>query len=485
MNVILLNTGPASSKFSLFRTLGAYKIAHAVRQEGYTCQVIDFVGFMTEEQLLKCVLKFVSKKTEILGLSTTFMTDNKVMPEHIVNVINQVTTLYPKLKIVFGGYHGYVAIDSGKLQTSSCALITEYGEDTFVELLNFYLDRGQEPTFKLYFKNGNAYPVYNSPITVKYNIEKDDHLFTDQDCILPNETLPIEISRGCIFKCKFCNHLLLGRKKLDYLRDMELIKNELLDNYQRWGTTNYFVICDTFNDTEYKMQLWHKMVMSLPFKINYTVYLRADLLHRYPDVPHMLQETGLLAAYHGIESLGPGSQIVGKGWSQKSAREYIPHLYHDIWKKEIYQTCSFIVGLPGDTRETWIETMDWFESNDLHHLAPHVLGLWKTATKDKNTSEFELNYKQYGYRFPNNKINTLWQNDYWNAYEAFNFLRSHESRIKDISARFGSWVILLLLQYGFDKTEFTKERQKLITKDQLTIAGDSQLEMYIQKLLTN
>jgi radical SAM superfamily enzyme YgiQ (UPF0313 family) len=485
MNVILLNTGPAASKFSLFRTLGAYKIAHAVRQQRYSCQVIDFVGFMTEEVLLRCVLKFITNETEILGLSTTFMADNKVMPEHIINVINYLTNEYPNLKIVFGGYHGYVAIDSGKLQTSSCAIIIEYGEDTFVELLNFYRGNGTEPTFKLYFKSGNAYPVYSGPTVAKYNIETDNHLFTDQDCILPNETLPIEISRGCIFKCKFCNHLMLGRKKLDYLRDMELIKDELIHNYEKWGTTNYFVICDTFNDTEYKMQLWHKMVTSLPFKINYTAYLRADLLHRYPDVPHMLQESGLLAAYHGIESLGPGSQVVGKGWSQKSAREYIPELYHNIWNKEIYQTCSFIVGLPGDTRETWIETMDWFEANDLHHLAPHVLGLWKAPSKDKNRSEFEMNSAKYGYRFPNKDIASFWQNDYWNAHEAYNFLTACQPRIKNISARFGSWVILLLLQYGLNKNEFSKQHQKLITKEFLENAGELHLEMYVNKLLTN
>jgi glycosyltransferase involved in cell wall biosynthesis len=94
------------------------------------------------------------------------------------------------------------------------------------------------------------------------------------------------------------------------------------------------------------MKEWHKMVTSLPFKINYTAYLRADLLDRYEDVPYMLAESGLLTAFHGIESLGEkASTVIGKGWSGKKARDYIPKLYHDIWDNKVYQTLSFIIGL--------------------------------------------------------------------------------------------------------------------------------------------
>ena len=485
MDVVLFNCGPKAYSWSLFRTLGAYKIAQAIRQEGYNCQVIDFINFMTEEELLKCTLNFVNEETEVLAISTTFLIlPGKLLPRHVINVINYVTDMYPKLKLVFGGYESRSPIETAKLHKTSYACITEYGEDTFVELLNYYKNNGPQPVFELYFKNENTYRIYKGPRNPKYNIETDNHLFTEQDCILPNETLPIEISRGCIFKCKFCNHLLLGRGKLDYLRDMALIRDELINNYEKWGVTNYYLVCDTFNDTEYKMQLWHKMISALPFKINYTAYLRADLLDRYPDVPYILQETCLLTAFHGLESLSvKASTAIGKGWSGKKAKEYIPRLYHDIWKKEIYQTCSFIIGLPGDTKESWRDVTVWFEENDLHHLAPHVLGLEK-STLNKNQSEFERNYEEYGYTFPDANNTQLWQNDYWNFKDAKEFLHLDEGRIRRISAKFGSWYIMLLLQFGFDKTKFSKEDQKLIDNSQLAIMGNSILNTYINKLLT-
>jgi hypothetical protein len=43
---------------------------------------------------------------------------------------------------------------------------------------------------------------------------------------------------------------------------------------------------------------------------------------------------------------------------------------------------------------------------------------------------------------------------------------------------------MLLLQFGFDKTKFSKEDQKLIDNNQLAIMGNSILNTYINKLLT-
>jgi hypothetical protein len=482
MDAVILNSGPVySKKWFLFRSLGAYKIARAIRNEKYSCQVIDFINFMSEAQLIECLLKFVKPETKMLGISTTFLTlDHKLLP-HVVNAINYVTDQFPDLKLVFGGSQSKQPAEVNNINKKGYACVMGYGEDIIVELLDFYSGKGQEPIWELYIKPHGTYRVYTSARLEKFNIETDNHLFTEQDCILPNETLPIEISRGCIFKCKFCNHLLLGRGKLDYLRDMELVKNELIHNYERWGTTNYYVICDTFNDTEYKMKLWYNLVSQLPFKIQYVCYLRADLLERFPDVPHMLSESGLISCFHGIESLGPGSQVVGKGWSQKKAREYIPELYHNIWDKKVYQTLGIIIGLPGDTRETFIDTLDWFEQNDLYCLDAHPLHLWKTAV-NKNKSEFERDYEKYGYSFPDDNRPTFWKNDYWDQGQAIQLLRNNYHRIRKVSASLGSWFVMVPLQYGYKKEQLSKENESLLFDNKLTSIANDYLENYISKL---
>jgi radical SAM superfamily enzyme YgiQ (UPF0313 family) len=47
--------------------------------------------------------------------------------------------------------------------------------------------------------------------------------------VLHGETLPIELARGCIFKCKFCSYPLLGKKKGTYLRDFSQVKDEMIE----------------------------------------------------------------------------------------------------------------------------------------------------------------------------------------------------------------------------------------------------------------
>lgn len=484
MDVVLLTSGPRNNPYSMYRTLGAYKIAQSLRQNNYNCQVIDFVNFMTEQEFMKCCSKFINSDTKVLAISTTFLMYGELLalPLHIVNAINYFSSLYPNLKILFGGCYSRIVTEKNNINAQYDCVI-EYGEDIVVDLLNFYTGRGPQPIFEFLIKPWATYKVYKTPLVKKYNIEEDNFTFNKDDCIVPGETLPIEISRGCIFKCKFCNHLLVGRGKLDYLRSMELIKNELEHNYNNWGITNYFIICDTFNDTEYKMKAWHKMIMSLPFKIKYTSYIRADLLDRFPDTAHILLDTGLTSVYHGIETLNPQSAIaIGKGWSGKRAREYIPELYHNIWNKKIAQTVSFIVGLPNDRREDFFEILDWFEENDLYNLDTHSLGLYKIS--NRHQSEFEINYEKYGYKFLDDSKPKNWSNDYWDWETVSKFVNDQQGRIYKTSSCYGSWEVMLFLQYGFTIDQFSKENQKSIESWQIVERKKEHLEKYINLLLS-
>lgn len=493
MDVILLNSGPADpGRVSPYRTLGAYKIAHYTRAAGYDTQVIDHIMFLSESQLRACLLKYMTTSTLAIGISTTFMRDpdrpghERVLPPHLITVLNEITDQFPDVKLIFGGYGTALMTNASKNEyiRRPYAIIQQYGEDTFVDVLNHLRGTGTEPPWIIANVTRNSpYTTikhYTGPVTVRFNIETDAFKFVKHDAIMPNETLPIEISRGCIFKCKFCNHLLLGRGKLDYLRDFDLIRQELMHNYENWGTTNYFVICDTFNDTEYKMQAWHKMVMSLPFKINWTSYLRADLLHRFPDVPYMLAETGLFSCYHGIETLGEqASQVIGKGWSGKSAREYLPKLYHEIWNKQVFQTLSFIVGLPGDTADSIVDTAQWFNSNDLYNMSWHPLGL--SSTKVANASEFERNAAQYGYTFTSRHE---WKNELWTSQTAFKFATEHLAQLTDpFNAKHGSWKIMQLRQMGYTHNDFLKENNRFWNLQDQLIRGQAFIDQYVARLL--
>ena len=482
--IVLLTSGPSTGGVALYRTIGAYKIAHQCRKNGYTVQVIDHINFFTQEELTKLLEKFVDNDTLVLGLSTTFALEwpYRDMPPALINSINEIKSKFPNLKLIYGGY-GLACVDNPTTPVPY-GVIKEYGEDTFIDLLNFFTGKGSEPRYSLMFnREGDPVRSYQSSRD-RFDIVNDDFKWHPDDGILKGEALPIEISRGCIFKCKFCNHLLLGRGKLDYLRDIELVREEMLYNYENWGTTRYYIICDTFNDTEVKMQAWHRMVTSLPFKIEYTGYIRADLLHRFPDVPYMLKETGLLSCFHGIESLGPGSQAVGKGWSQASGREFLPELYHNIWKKEVHQTLAFIIGLPGDNRTIAMSWVDWFAKNDMYNMTPHMLGLHNPSSgSGVHLSEFDRNATKYGYTFPY-RHNDQWTHPDWGTKrETLKFFNEEFlPAVAPHNARHGSWHILQLIQLGVPKWKFEKQHKNSWNRNEVEDAIQVRVGEYLQFL---
>jgi radical SAM superfamily enzyme YgiQ (UPF0313 family) len=209
--------------------------------------------------------------------------------------------------------------------------------------------------------------------------------FAKNDFILPNEALPLELSRGCIFKCKFCQYPNIGKDKDDFNKSMDSIRESLIYNYENYGTTHYYLSDDTLNSHRERTIAFHKMSKTLPFKLQYIGYVRMDLLDIWPEQLEILPDSGLISCHFGIESLDPEScKIVGKGWGAKNHREWILKL-KDIWKDKVTMRCSLIAGLGKDTEQEWEEQQNWLESAGVEDpfFAPLYLD------KNLGLSEFE------------------------------------------------------------------------------------------------
>jgi radical SAM superfamily enzyme YgiQ (UPF0313 family) len=468
LDVIFWNSDPHDWNY-FTRYIGPYKLGHWLRKHGYSAQVIDFIVHMTEEQLYTYTKKFITSETTIIGVSATFMAfkmhvwpdgTKASFPKHIIDVGLRIKREYPNIKFVIGGY-GADHLYMGGIPHATIMSYTSACEDIFLEYLDHYKKGTQLPLGKLHtsyyglnsIKNPKFRMMYDTARNPKYNIEHDDFKWHESDVVLKNEPLPLDISRGCIFACRFCQYPHLGKGKLDYIRGMEYIKEEMLDNYAKFGTTNYMILDDTFNDTEIKLRAFNDMVQSLPFKITYSAYLRADLIDRFPDTAYLLRDSGLFGAFHGLESLHPyASNLVGKAWSGKRAREYIPKLYHDLWESKIPMTLSFIVGLPKETEQDLWNTQRWVEDNDLYTVVFHKLGLF--GNNNKNTkytiqSEFDKNASKYGFTFDENNS---WSNETWVENRAMEVTQKIFAHNKTTNYRkISIWNLGTMLSLGYSK----------------------------------
>jgi len=477
------------------RSIGAYQLAHFLREHGYTVQVIDFTDHFTTEELVVLSEKFITENTLAIGISTTFYnstegTNKKYItndrnkfdlldiPSNILETVNAVKKNYPSIKVLAGG------AKSEPAQQISCidTVIHGYAEDKVLDYLNslpnnkkqvkqnsFLIKPVKESTTPLVIKD--------DPLVKNFSIETSKHRFIEQDLVLPGETLPLEISRGCIFKCLFCAFPLNGKSKLDYIRDTEQIKDELSYNYENYGTTNYFLSDDTLNDSTYKIEQLHKAITSLPFKIKFTTYLRLDLLYAHQEQVDMLYEMGLASPYFGIESLNQKSaSSIGKGMNVNRAKDFLLELHHNRWKEQIPITCSFIVGLPHETKETVRNTYQWIKDSPLNALFFPL----SINTNSFYKSEFNTDYKKFGYKME--ELTGYWENEHFNYNEAIAISDEFNNELMFKNDYPSSWFLMTLLNHGYTLEEATttqikdlnyskifKERQRNIKKYKLKI----------------
>jgi hypothetical protein len=207
--------------------------------------------------------------------------------------------------------------------------------------------------------------------------------------------LPIETARGCVFTCKFCAWEMIGKKKGSYERDLNLLRNELTENYEKYGVTHYQIMDDTFNDSDEKINNWCDMLETLPFKIYYSGFMRLDLCHRFQATTRRLYQTGLRGANFGIESFHPeASRAIGKAFNGKQAKEFIPYLWENIFNQDVMMFATMIVGLPGETKKDVYDHYKFVKSADYMNFRYAALRL----PEDHHfKSEFDKNLPKYGY----------------------------------------------------------------------------------------
>jgi hypothetical protein len=512
MAQIIIFTG--TSALVSTRAIGAYQIANVLRDNGYTVQVIDYFPFMMHKRginFIKQVLeKFVDDKTIWIGLSTTFFhpdmlnqkpkeinfnyapafLDNSILisDQEKFEIKEFVKKINPNTKWVVGGSRAWMYEDWHPLVD---CYIEGYADSTVLEYTKFL--EGKNP-FLSYRKNSNgSISIIHDRKGSHFNFTDYKFSWHESDHINPNESLPIELSRGCIFKCKFCAFPLNGKNKFDYIKNLDILYNEFLSNYEKFGTTNYVFLDDTYNDSPFKVELLYEKVFSrLPFKINWGAYLRLDLLAAHPHTIDILKASGIRVAFFGIESLNyESNKVVGKGLRPEKIQETLS-LIKERWPNVTLQG-GFIIGLPNDSEKTireWLHTLS-SPNYPLDKVTLSVLQLWPKVKKEQDVvwmSEFEKDPVGHGYTF-NYDNQAIWENNVGlNKVQARLMCNEFEEILQKNNKDSWGWAMsfgLLNSAYkDLDEVQLHQESELKSNADFFNLHANLLLNKYLDKLLT-
>jgi len=368
------------------RPLGPYRIAHYLREQGMDIEVVEYAMFWSLDELKELAKSRITSNTKFIGTSHMFYS----WSEEFDNFLSWVKGNYPDITVISGS-----AAFPGFTSKNIDYYIRGYGESAITAIL-----KGEKVKTELKFPDRKVvdaihnYPSYPmNSLMVKYE---------DRDFLQPWEYVGIEFSRGCKFKCAFCNYPILGVKG-DYSRDAEDARIQMQDTYDRFGVTNYIVSDDTFNDRTEKVTKFADMVEDLSFKPYFTGFVRADLLASRPMDKVELARMGFNGHYYGIESFNtPSARAIGKGMESEKllaglldAKDYIEKTNGKIYRA----TIGLIVGLPYETEITLERTKQWLIDNwQGQNFIPWPLEIYNPYSGVENLSSISMNFEKYGYK---------------------------------------------------------------------------------------
>jgi radical SAM superfamily enzyme YgiQ (UPF0313 family) len=344
----------------------------------------------TLEQLQELARTRINKNTKFIGFSHLY----SIWPEQMEQFAVWFKHTYPTVALISGS-----AVNPMFDSKAIDYYIQGYGEFAIIELLKYITGNGPAPKFNLAASGGrrvisaiHSYPAFPMrSLMVRYE---------DRDFIQSEEFLTMEFSRGCMFKCSYCNFPVLGVKE-DYTRDADDFKLQMQDTYDRFGVTSYLVADETFNDRTEKIKKFADVVEQLDFVPWFSGYIRTDLLvSRSQDKEHLLR-MNFLGHFYGIESFNNKSaRTIGKGMNSDKLKQGLLDIkkYFETHNRKLYRGhINLIVGLPYETMQSLNDTTSWmFENWRQQSFSALTLEI-PTDNFVDTPSELTLNYQKYGY----------------------------------------------------------------------------------------
>ena len=321
---------------------------------------IEFVNFFTEEKqrlasLLKCNPKSVA-------ITTTFYTESSP----IIEIVRFIKQHNPDTKIIVGGPHVYnlCSLYQDRL-TLQDAVLQEIDADIYVNdsqgevtlsLILHELRQTAAPDFSLIpnliFRKGNSLcRTIREPENNSLDENVIDWSYFDRSFITP--IVHMRTARSCAYKCAFCSYPTLAGPL--NLTSLDVVEKELSQLYDA-GVKQVLFIDDTFNIPLPRFKKICRMMIDRKFGFDWFSYFRCS--NADDETFGLMQESGCKAVFLGIES---GDQTILDNMNKAAKIERYKYGIQNLKEHDIMTFASFIIGFPGETRETALNTLNFIE----------------------------------------------------------------------------------------------------------------------------
>ena len=158
--------------------------------------------------------------------------------------------------------------------------------------------------------------------------------------------------------------------------------------------------------------------------------------------------------FFGIETFShEAGKIIGKGLHPDRTKEIL-YQFKDIFPNSSF-TGGFMTGLPGETIQSFMETVRWLERDDCPIDTVSVTGLNLYDTSADQNSLFTQNPEKYGiYKTREH----FYINENWTYNVAHKIAKTVDKSLSKKAKKLGGWVSLGLCNLGYTFDEVISEK---------------------------
>lgn len=348
-------------------TLNGIFLYQYLAQAGFAPEIVqnwalaDIDGILDEAPLAVCIssnfiylddVAAMAKRIKELAPGTHVTVGGMLVKK----VLNAGEALTPQTLNWLSSFHG--SVDS--------FIIEALGEQTLVQLLTA-VENGGDP-------GGIANLAYfNGAGRLRFTRREAETTAMDTYAIawdrIPAQylrpSLPVSTSRGCAFRCRFCLYWqVLPRVEF---KSVAALREELRRIQSLGFVTQVRFTDDNLTSNPRRLKDILQMMVAEQFDFTWTAFARATDLTA--DIVPLMRRSGCEHLYMGIESGAP--QIL-KNMNKKARREQIIDGVKRLNDAGIYGEGGFIIGFPGETAETFADTIDLINTSGLPYYQPNM-----------------------------------------------------------------------------------------------------------------
>jgi|TARA_Y100000031_G_scaffold70041_1_gene77700 radical SAM superfamily enzyme YgiQ (UPF0313 family) len=361
MKIILVS--PSFNTHTVAPPLGLGYIASVLLENGYQVKILDpSKGRLSLNDTINTIIKL---KPDLIGISI-------LTPRYNVSkkLISQIKQNLPQTKVVVGGVHISALPEASVKDLKADYGVVGEGEYTLLELLDCLKQKKPiNNILGLVYYNGKIIKINPK----RPNIANLDSIpFPAWQLINPQEypprphqfffkkypTAPIMTTRGCPHICAFCAaESIWGRKYR--MRTTKNIVDEIELLVNKYGVKEIHIEDDNFTlIKERTMDICNEIIkrkLDIVWKCPNGV--RADTLDK--ELLEKMKESGCYQLAFGIES---GNQAILNRVNKRLNLNKLPQIIKNAKAVGLEVHGFFILGLPGETYQTAMETIKYSRS---------------------------------------------------------------------------------------------------------------------------